>query len=108
MEGDHFAVLTNMVQNKGLEKIWSKPWAFHWMLQNFPMLEGIKGFPELMAKEPAPRAGGWCKIERAVKGTVVKEVKRTEKRVSKRTHVCAFREQGQRLSKEGHGGAAAT
>ena len=51
MNGDHFAVLTSMVQNKGLEEIWSRPWAFHRMLQNFPMLEGIKGFPELMAKD---------------------------------------------------------
>ena len=51
MEGDRFGVLTNMANDKGLEEIWSKPWAFHRMLQTFPMLEGIKGFPELMAKE---------------------------------------------------------
>lgn len=29
--------------------------------------------------KPAPRAGGWCKIERAVGGTVMKEVKGTER-----------------------------
>jgi hypothetical protein len=51
MDGDRFAVITSLVQNKELEEIWSKPWAFHRMLQNFPVLEGIKGFPELMAKD---------------------------------------------------------
>ena len=51
MEGDRFTVMRDMANNKGLEEIWSKPWAFHRMLQTFPMLEGIKGFPELMAKD---------------------------------------------------------
>ena len=41
--------------------------------------------------KPAPRAGGWCNIEKVVEGTVVKEVKGTDKRVLKEnTLSCLF------------------
>jgi hypothetical protein len=54
MDGDRCGVVSGMANDKGLEEIWSKSWAFHRMLQSFPMLEGIKGFAK-RAKRAATR-----------------------------------------------------
>jgi hypothetical protein len=50
-DGGHLDVLQTMIQTKDLERIWGNPKAFYVMMQNFPMLAGIKGVPELMTKK---------------------------------------------------------
>lgn len=50
-DGGHLDVLQTMIKTKDLERIWGNPKAFYIMMQNFPMLAGIKGVPELMTKK---------------------------------------------------------
>ena len=50
-DGGHLDVLQAMIKTKDLERIWGNPKAFYVMMQNFPMLAGIKGVPELMSKK---------------------------------------------------------
>ena len=40
-----------MMNVEGMEEVWSTPKAVHRLLQAYPILEGIKGVKEVMAKK---------------------------------------------------------
>jgi len=51
LNGDSFSIFDNLANAEGLEEVWSKPKVVFRMLQAYPILEGIKGVKDLMAKK---------------------------------------------------------
>ena len=50
LDGDHLGVVQQLSDNPELEQIWSVPQATYRLLQIYPMLGGIRGVKEIMAK----------------------------------------------------------
>jgi hypothetical protein len=50
LDGDQLGVVVDMARNPELEQLWGNPRATFRLLQNYPMLGGIKGVKEIMAK----------------------------------------------------------
>ena len=53
LDGDQLGVVLDMARNPELEQIWGNPAAAFRMLQNYPMLGGIRGVKDVMAKSEA-------------------------------------------------------
>lgn len=53
LDGDQLGVVLDMVQNPELEQVWSNPRATFRLLQSYPMLGGIRGVKDIMAKSEA-------------------------------------------------------
>ena len=51
LNGESLSIFDSLANADGLEEVWSKPKVVFRMLQAYPIMEGIKGVKELMAKK---------------------------------------------------------
>lgn len=63
LDGDQLGVVLDMARNPELEQIWENPRATFRLLQSYPMLGGIRGVKDIMAKSEAEITPGDVRLD---------------------------------------------